>query len=227
MRNQRVLVVALSSALALPGAAARAQRAMPGFFAAPAVWVSGSVGYYNPGPVNDGATSATWHFGVAAQLRAALQVPLWSDTYTAGIAATWSRMPLRYYSANPLIDPTGNGITAHADIWSALGVFRRGGTRGFHQILEIAAGVIGYRHFRTTNGRRHLSPQRSDIDFTIGASYGFGYSLSPRSEITLVQEYAYAFHQRDALPSSISAASTQTNLRLGLRFGLGTHLRGF
>jgi hypothetical protein len=172
--------------------------------------------------VNDGRTGATWDFGSGAQYRAALEFPIGSSGYALGLVGTWTDMPMRYYSTDPAIDPAGNGIDAHADMWSLLGVFRVGSSRGFHQIIEISGGIIGYGNFRADAGGVALPRPGSSIDLTVGAGYGFGYSLSPRTELSLVQEYAFAFHSRAGLPGNTSAASRRTNLRLGFRVGLGS-----
>ena len=218
----RLAPIAVFTAAALIAPASHAQIIRPGGLAQPAVWISGSVGYYVPGRVNDGRSQATWDFSSGAQFRGSVEVPVGSSGgYTLGVAGTWTDMPLRYYSTNTAIDPTGNGVDAHAELWSLLGVFHVGSTRGFHQIIEVSGGVIGYRNFRADGGGITLPSPGSSIDFTIGAGYGFGYSLSPRAELSLVQEYAFAFHSRTGLPGNVSGTSRHTNLRLGLRVGLG------
>lgn len=218
----RLASLALLTAAMLSAPAIQAQIIRPGSLAQPAVWVTGSVGYYVPGRVNDGRTSATWDFASGAQFRAAIEMPVGSSSaYTLGVVGTWTDMPLRYFSNNAAIDPTGSGVDAHSDIWSLLGVFHVGSTRGFHQIIEISGGIIGYRNFRADARTVTLPPPGSSIDFTIGAGYGFGYSFSPRTELSLVQEYAFAFHPRTGLPGNVNGTSRHTNLRLGLRVGLG------
>jgi hypothetical protein len=218
----RFVFITLFTAALLSAPASKAQIIRPSGLAQPAVWVSGSVGYYVPGRVNDGRTQSTWDFSSGAQFRASVEMPVGtSGGYTLGVVGTWTDMPLRYFSTNAAIDPTGNGVDAHADIWSLLGVFHVGSTRGFHQVIEISGGIIGYRNFRTDAGSVTLPAPGSSIDFTVGAGYGFGYSLSPRTELSLVQEYAFAFHSRTGLPGNVSGTSRHTNLRLGLRVGLG------
>lgn len=218
----RFAALALLAAALAPRAGASAQIFTPAVVYPPAIWLSGVVGYYNPGIVHDGSTGTTWTFGAAPQWRASVELPLRGGEYSLGVVGAYSHMPLRYYGGGPEIDPTGAGVDAHADLWSLFGVFRAGGTLGFHQIIEIMGGAVGYRRFRLDEGNRPLPPPGTDKDLSIGIGYGFGYSLSPRSEITLVQDYAVVFHQQNRLPSGTGSSSTQTVLRAGLRVGLGS-----
>ncbi|HEU4641620.1 MAG TPA: hypothetical protein VFS44_04130 [Gemmatimonadaceae bacterium] len=217
----RFAIFALFAAALVPRHGARAQIVNPAAVYPPALWVAGEVGYYDPGIVRDGATQSTWNFRTGAQWRASAELPLAGGPFSLGITGGYSRMPMLYYSADRAIDPTGTGVAAHADVWSLFALGRWGRSLGFHQIVEVMAGVVGYRRFRLDAGGRPLPPG-TDEDFSIGAGYGFGYSLSPRTEITLVQDYSLLLHQSRGLPSGTRSTSTQTVLRAGVRVGLGS-----
>ena len=185
----------------------------------PAVWISAGVGYYNPGDVSDGATSSIWDWGGTAQYRGTLELPV-GRNYTLGVTGTYADMPLRYQRVDENFGPEA-GVDAHAKIWSALGTFHVSATSGFHQIIDISAGVIGYQKFTTDADGTPLPPAGTDADFMVSLGYGVGYAFTPRTELALVQEYGYAFHQHDNLPGNAGTSSRQTALRVSLRVGLG------
>ncbi|MFN2397434.1 MAG: hypothetical protein ABR543_02135 [Gemmatimonadaceae bacterium] len=180
----------------------------------PKLWAAVSVGYLNPGRVYDGTTETVWSFGDGPSYGGSLQFPINSGT-AIGVRGSWARVPLRY-------DPFagGQGTDADADIWSALATLHVGGGLGFHQVIEISAGVIGYDNFRADNGQR-LAPTGGDRDFAFILGYGFGYAFSGNTHLVLLQDYAIVLHQRDGLPSDVSARTQQTTLRAGIRYGFG------
>lgn len=200
--------------MSLAGASAHAQIFQPRSADAPSVWIAASVGYFVPGTVVDGRSNSIWNFGSDIQYRASLELPLGRGA-TVGAFGSWSRMPLDY-----TIRGGGNPVqSAHADVWSAGGQLHIGGGRGFHQILDISLGWMGYRDFREDGTDTQLAPDE-DTDFFASLGYGFGFPLGQRMTVTLVQDAGYSFHQRDGLSGSARTATRFFNLRAGIRAGL-------
>jgi hypothetical protein len=63
----------------------------------------------------------------------------------------------------------------------------------------------------------------ADLSFDIG--YGIGYTLSPRAQASLVQEFGFIVHPGNGSGSSSSTVQNRV-MRLGIRFGLGTKRAG-
>lgn len=183
----------------------------------PRLWTSVSVGYLNPGRVYDGTTETVWSFGDGPSYGGSLQFPINSGT-AIGVSGSWARVPLSYETF------TGTRTDADAHIWSALATLHVGGGLGFHQVIQINAGVIGYDNFRANNGPS-LAPAGGDRDFAFSLGYGFGYAFSGTTQLILLQDYAIVLHQRDGLPSDVSARTQQSTLRAGIRYGLGSKRR--
>jgi hypothetical protein len=222
-------LAALGAALALSMAApARGQIVRRSASREPLAWASLSVGLFQPQDVVDGTTGSRWAFGNTAQYRATLEQGLQGGG-AVGLAATFARTPLRYepYDATgPAAADCLGACEAHADIWSALAMFRIGGGAGFHQVIELSAGAVGYSNFRRDDDGAKLVPS-SDIDFLFAVGYGFGWTFADgRTQLVFVADGAEAVHQRERLPNDVSTMSTQITYRVGLRYGLGTR-RGF
>ena len=87
-------------------------------------------------------------------------------------------------------------------------------------MVDAGAGVTNFASFRSDRFSTRFRPT-SDADFSFTIASGFGYSTSPRTELTLVQEYGNVFHQRGTLPNDVRTNAQQLTTRLGVRLGLG------
>ena len=178
------------------------------------LWVAAGIGYYDPGSFSDGRTSSDWLFSDGLGWRASLEYGIGGGS-TIGLLGTFARVPLevRPWSA-PSTDADG-------DILSLQAIFHTGGGLGFHQIVEVSAGVVEFRNFRSKDTREKLEPLNGDRDFTFALGYGFGFGISRRTQIALVQDFGYTFHQREGLSASASRTTMHRSTRIGLRLGLG------
>ena len=190
----------------------------------PAVWVTGSIGLFNGNDVSDGATSSVWDFGRASvpQYRLAVEK---SFSRTASIGATGTIMHAPFTYLGPDAPASCTRCGAHLDVISVGASFHVGGGLGLHQVLEGSAGAIQYRNLKRDDGKTPLSPIDGNIDpyFTFG--YGFGYTLNPTTQISIVQDFGLAIHERKGLTSEDSNTLTQRTIRLNLRYGLGNRIR--
>ena len=187
----------------------------------PAAWVSVGIGLFNGNDVSDGGTESTWDFGRASNpvYRASLEKAI-SSTASIGATASYTRLPFTYI---------GNGASAscsrcaaHMDVIGAAASFHVGGGRGLHQVLEASAGALQYRNLRRDSDKASLEPSNGNIDpyFTFG--YGFGYAFDPVTQVSVVQDFGLALHERDGLTSEQSNTLTQRTIRLNFRYGFGT-----
>lgn len=192
----------------------------------PAVWVSGAAGLFQAQGVEDGRTGTAWAFGDGFQLRGALEWGMRNES-SFGVTGSWARLPLRYIDRGTLGAPgipasCSTGCDAHATVWSLAGSFHAGGGQGFHQVIEITAGVIGYSAFEADDGGAELPPLGGDRDVALSLGYGFGFPLGPRLHVTLVQDFGISLHQDEGLSGGQSRTQQQRTTRLGVRYGLGT-----
>ena len=180
-------------------------------------WVTASVGVMELSDVQDGSTSSEWHFGNTVQYRLSVELPIENQS-TFGISGAFARVPLRYQplgAFNPacLCD-------ADATVTQLMATFHAGRTAlGFHQIIDISLGAIGYSGFRWRASGQRFPPRPLDADLAGGIGYGFGYALSPDMQVTLVQEGFLSVHQRTGLDNGANTIGRQFVLRLGTRFG--------
>ena len=182
----------------------------------PVAFTSLSIGWMQQRPLCDPDSNACWNFGSAPQWRATLERPLGRGS-SFGVAGTMSRVPLIYTGA--LLTPNSCGTCdANANISQIMGLFRMGGGAGFHQVIDINAGVTLFSNFRATDGTR-LGTGKTTQDFSFGIGYGFGFGLSSRTSIMIVQDYGLVIHKKQA--GSTNNSAEQTNLRIGMRIGLG------
>lgn len=179
------------------------------------LWVTGGAGYYDPGAIADGRTNSDWLFSDGLAWRASLEYGLGGGS-AIGILGTFARMPLEVRSRTG-----GPSQDADGDILSLQALFHAGGGVGFHQVIEVSAGVIEFRNFRARDSQDALGPPDGDRDLTFALGYGFGFGLSTRAQIALVQDFGYTFHQRDGLPASSSRTTMNRSTRIGLRIGFG------
>lgn len=208
MRSALLSLVALLAAVPAGAQIIRLPRATE-----PAAWASFGIGLLQAQTVVDGSTGSSWEFGSGLQWRASLEKSS-GNGVSYGLTGTLAHMPLRYDGATCLCD-------AHATVWQALGSVHVGGGNGFHQVIELYAGVVGYGNFREDGSDVRLPPDGTDLDLSFGVGYGFGYQASSHLQLILVQDYAASLHQRTNLPGNASALSQQYITRLGVRLGLG------
>lgn len=177
------------------------------------LWATAWAGYYDPGSIADGRTNSDWLFSDGLLWRASLEYGLDGGS-AIGLLGTFARMPLEVRSRSG-----GGSLDADGDILSLQALFHTGGGAGFHQVIEVSAGVIEFRNFRADGSAERLGPIDGDRDLTFSLGYGFGFGISPRTQIELVQDFGYTFHQRDLLPASSSRTVMHRSTRIGLRLG--------
>lgn len=226
---RRRLPLSLALLLAAAGAASPlgAQIIRVSRTSSPVGWISGSAGIFQPRSIPDGTTSAVWDFGNALQWRGSVEMAL-QNHGSVGVTATYADTPLRYYDYSGRFvscNVATNGCDAHAKVWTAMASFHMGGGAGFHQVIEISAGVLGYQDFTADDGGARLGPSSVDLDFALGLGYGFGYGITPRLQIALVQDYTAALHQKENLEGNTDTFSQHGATRLTVRYGLGTRSR--
>jgi hypothetical protein len=179
------------------------------------VWASAGAGYYDPGSIADGRTDSDWLFSDGLAWRGSLEYGFGGGS-AIGVVATFARMPVEVRSRS-----SAQSRDADGDILSLQALFRAGGGLGLHQVIEVSAGLVEFRNFRSENPGETLGPPDGDRDFTFALGYGFGFGLSSRTQIALVQDFGYTFHQRDGLPASSSRTTMHRATRVGLRIGFG------
>ena len=182
-------------------------------------WVSASVGVMELSNVADGSTRSEWLFGNTVQYRLSVELPIQNQS-TVGISGAFARVPLRYEPLD-VVNP-GCSFTCDADatVTQLMATFHAGRTAlGFHQIIDISVGAIGYSGFRARASGARIPPRQLDADVAGGIGYGFGYALSPDMQISLVQEGFLSVHQRTGLDNGTDTIGRQFVLRLGTRFG--------
>lgn len=194
----------------------------PVFTNDPGVWISAGVSGFQANGVNDGATASTWDFGNSTnfQYRASLEKG-GSNGSSFGVAGSWARVPFLYSS------PTGcpalaGSCNANLDMMTLVATFHSGAGAGFHQVLELNGGVVAYKNLKRESDGAKLEPSGGNIDPLFAFSYGFGYGLSPRTNLDLTWDYAYAIHERKGLSNGTSNTNRMPGLRASLRMGFGS-----
>lgn len=179
------------------------------------VWVTAWAGYYDPGSFADGRTNTEWLFSDGLGWRASVEYGIGGGS-AIGILGTFARIPLEVRSRTG-----GPSRDADGDVRSLQALFHAGGGAGLHQVIEVSAGVIEFRNFRADDTGENIGPPEGDRDLTFSLGYGFGFGISTRAHIALVQDFGYTFHQRDGLPASSSRTTMNRSTRIGLRVGFG------
>ena len=180
----------------------------------PSVWGSLGVGLFNGNDVSDGESGSTWDFGRAStpQFRASLEKAI-SNTISIGGAVTYANVPFTFRG-----DACG-ACAAHLDVVTAGASFHVSGGEGFHQVLEGSAGVVQYRNLKSDSDDTELVENDTDPFFTFG--YGFGYGFTPNFQVSVVQDFGLALHEREGLTSEQSNTLRQRTIRLNVRYGFG------
>lgn len=186
----------------------------------PLAWTSLSVGWLQHGGLCDPDSSSCWDFGSAPQWRASLEMPLGRGA-SLGVSGTTARVPLTY--SGGILSGCAR-CDADANVSQVFGTLHIGGGSGFHQVIDLNAGMTLFSNFRTTDGTK-LDPDKTRSAFTFSLGYGFGYSLSPRFAIMVLQDYALVIHKR--VSGDPNNTAQQSTLRFGARYGMGSRSRGF
>lgn len=180
----------------------------------PRAWISGSVGLFDLGTIDDGQSGSTWRFSDAAQFRGSFEYALGRGN-AIGVSAAWARVPLRYVSF------IGTGEDALATVTSFALTFHGGGGVGLHQVFEASVGALRYSEFTSEVDGERLPPLDADLDVTFMIGGGFGYSLGTRTQIVLVQDLGIVLHQGTDLPNDANTTAYHRTTRIGLRYGFG------
>ena len=192
--------------------------------AEPSIWVSGGIGLFNGNDVSDGATNSAWDFGRASNplYRLSAEKAI-GRTSSIGLTGTYLRAPFTYLG--PGGENSCTRCAAHLNVASLGASFHVGGGVGLHQVIEASAGAIRYFNLKQDSDGTSLAPTDGNIDpyFTFG--YGFGYSLNPAMQVSVVQDFGLAIHERTGLTSEDSNTLTQRTLRLNFRYGFGNRVR--
>lgn len=213
-----------SCVLAIVAGTANAQISGIRKASAPTWWMSGSVGTFNAGAVDDGATQSRWDFGgtTSWQYHVSLEKAFQTSS-SIGIIGGYAHVPFVYRGGILTgAGPTCTACDAHMDIESLAATFHTGGGLGFHQVLEVSAGATAYRNLKQDTGGGSLAPRNGDVDGSIFLGYGFGFGLTQDSEVVLVEDYGLVLHQNTNLPTGSSNTNTIRSLRVGLRVGFGS-----
>lgn len=187
----------------------------------PLAWTSLSIGWLQQQGLCDPNTGACWDFGSGPQWRATLEVPVGTGA-SFGVAGTTARLPLTY-SGSGLSSNSCLRCDADANVSQIFATLHLGGGTGFHQVIDVSAGATLFSNFRASSDGSRLGDGKTTQDFSFAIGYGFGYGLSPRTQIMIVQDYTLIIHKRQTGSSNNTAQ--QSNLRIGVRVGLGDRQR--
>jgi hypothetical protein len=180
----------------------------------PIGWVSLGIGWLQQQGFNDPETGNGWDFSSAPQWRATVELPAGRGA-TFGVAGTIARVPLIFNGGSC------GRCDADANVSQVFGLFRigGGGSSSFHQVIDLQAGITMFSNFRQSDTGTRLGTGEMSQNFTFGLGYGFGYSLSPRTHLTLVQDYGMIILKR--LAGTSQRTAQQYTTRIGVRLGLG------
>ncbi|HUQ48506.1 MAG TPA: hypothetical protein VM053_09715 [Gemmatimonadaceae bacterium] len=217
---KRILpVVFLLTVASTAGAQVRRRAPVP---AAPQSWVTASVGLFNGNTVADGRTGSEWRLGEATDLQfrlAAEQELQGRSNISVGAVATYTHAPFTYLGGGG--ENSCTRCAAHLNMTSLGASFHAGGGIGLHQVVEASAGAIRFSELKRDSDGSALLPTGGNIDpyFTFG--YGFGYTINPTTQISVVQDFGFALHERTGLTSEQSNSLRLRTIRLNVRYGFG------
>ena len=217
---KRILpVFLLLSVAATSGAQVRRRAPVP---AEPDTWVTLSAGLFNGNTLADGATGSQWDLGQATdpQFRLAAEKELQGQSHiSVGVVGTYMHAPFTY--EGPGGTSSCGQCAAHLDMMSLGASFHAGGGLGLHQVVEASAGALQYRNLKRDSDSSPLAPTGGNIDpyFTFG--YGFGYTINPTTQVSVVQDFGFALHERTGLTSEQSNSLRLRSIRLNFRYGFG------
>lgn len=205
----RLVLLALLGPLATR---AGAQIIRAGSALDPQFWASAGLGIMQTQTIEDYATRSSWDFGTVTQWRATLERGL-RNGGSIGVAGTWARPALAYEGGG-----CAGACDAEATYFQVLALFRTGGREGFHQVIELHAGVTGFSDFRTDDDTK-LPPLGTVLDPTFAVGYGFAYGFSRRTQVMLVQDVGAVLHRRDDAPAGANTLRQFQTTRIGFRVG--------
>lgn len=184
----------------------------------PRMWISGSIGLFDLGDIDDGTAAARWRFSSAAQFRGTVEYALGRGN-SIGLSAAYARVPLTLL-------PFGGGREDATGTVATLALtFHGGGGVGLHQVFEASIGAMQFSDFTSDEDGRRVEPLDADLDVTFMVGAGFGYTLSSSAQVTLVQDFGIVLHQGTSLPNDASTTAYHRTTRLGLRYGFGNRSR--
>jgi hypothetical protein len=220
---------ALAAALLLP-AAADAQIFRVGQRSQdPLAWASLGVGLFQSQSVVDGTTNSEWRLGDGAQYRGSLEYAMKGGS-SLGVVATHARVPLRYVGECLIGGDVIGTCTADGDVsvQSVWGNFRSGGGVGFHGVFEGGLGYTWYRDFEIEDDGADSFGElpTSDRDFSFYFGTGFGFGVSRRLSISVVQDFVWVRHQGEGLSGDDRTTTQQRGTRIGVRYGFGNRRSG-
>ena len=186
----------------------------------PSNWIGGGIALWQSQAVNDPRTHGIWDLGGAAQYRGSLEFPLARGT-SFGVAGTYATVPLTFQSTGASVCGT---CDANVTVTQVLGVVHVGGESDFHPVLDIQAGATSFAGLKSTDGQS-LGLDHPVTDFTIVIGYGFGFMLSPTTEVTIVQDLGTILHARATGTGGGDNTPRQFITRLGLRYAVGGRTR--
>lgn len=213
--------ILLTVAFFIAGSASAQVRRRAPLTTDPAWWVSLGEGLYGANEISDGKTGSTWDFGDGTdwQTRIAVEKAL-QNQFSLGAVLTYVDAPFVYRGT-----PCGAGCNAHVDLTSLGASFHAGGGQGLHQVLEVSAGALMYRNLHRDSDDLKLEPTGGNIDPFLTFGYGFGYTFSPTMQLSIVQDYGLALHERTTGQSNdASNTLTQRTTRVNFRMGFGSRI---
>lgn len=199
--------LAAAAALAIVSTAGDAQIMRRNPAARVPSWAGVSVGFAQGYTIQDGSTSSDWDFGSGLEYAARLERPTRSGI-SIGLQGVYAKMPLTYSSAS-------QSVNATAQVTQVMGILHYGRGYSFHPVYELAVGVIGFSNFRTDGAPRTRLSNGTDYDAKFSIGYGFGFGLSSRASIEILQELGTVLHQREGLAGSSSSFPRVYVTRLG------------
>lgn len=219
---KRFFAFVLITVTAIP-AESQVRRRVPAV-AEPTAWAALGIGLFNGNDVSDGRTESVWDFGRSSnpQYRASIEKAM-SRTASIGMTGTYVRAPFTYVTT--VGGDAVARIPARLDVMTLGASVHVGGGLGLHQVLEASVGALAYRNLKQDSNGEKLPPVNGNIDpyFTFG--YGFGYTFNPSMQVSIVQDFGLALHERTGLTSEDSNTLTQRTIRLNFRYGFGNRVR--
>lgn len=221
--NRILPAVLLLSVASVASAQVRRRAPIP---TEPQTWVTASVGLFNGNSVADGNTGSEWRLGEAtdAQFRLAGEREVNEQFHVSvGAVGTFTHAPFTYVGGG---GPNSCAqCAAHLNMTSLGASFHAGGGIGLHQVLEASVGALLYSNLKRDSDGAALAPTGGNVDpyFTFG--YGFGYTINPTTQVSVVQDFGFALHERTGLTSEQSNSLRLRSIRLNFRFGFGDKIR--
>jgi len=196
----------------------------------PSYWITAGISGFRANAVNDGVSGSTWNFGGSTNIAYRGSIEKGGTNGSSfGVAGSWSHVPFLYSA--PVFVPlaagggvrcqSGSSCNAHLDLMTLVATFHSGGGIGFHQVLELNGGVVGYSNLKRDSDGAKLAPTGQNIDPLFALGYGFGYGLSDRTNLDVISDYSFAIHERTDLSNGTSNTNSMPGIRVSLRMGFG------